>query len=182
MYLRHVGLLFQPGKEAPVFTAAAIEPAPLAGWNDVELQIMLDEGRREIDDLNAQLTEIRGRAQTVLTIAIAIVGILAGIAGTVDDHDLAQSLWVIGVAFVVLSALGAASILTVRAVLEKIHTPVLSQKAPSVLRGLATDYADMTRVGTNTVATRLTLLWFSVLSLLLGGGFGFASWVVAMYW
>lgn len=182
MYLQYVWLLFRPGETAPVFSSAQIEPGDMAGWSDAELQIMIDEGRRELDALETQLTEIRGRAQAALTIAIALVGVLAGIAGTAHHRCGSFALWLLGVAGVVLSALGSAAIITVKAETSIIHTAVLSKYDRPVLERLAKDYAAMTRPGQNTVATRLTLLWFAVLTLLLGGGLGFLSWISAKYW
>ncbi len=181
-YVQYVVLLLRPGSSAPVFDSAQAEPREMTGWSEGELQIMVDEGRRELDAMDAQLTEIRGRAQAVLTIAIALTGVLAGIAGTADHHRGSLALWVLGVASVVLSSLGTAAIITVKADMSTIHTAVLSGYRPPVLEKLAGDYAAMTRQGQNTVATRLTLLWFAVLSLLVGGWLGFLSWIVGKYW
>lgn len=181
-YVQYVSLLFRPGATAPVFSSAQIEPGEMTGWSDDELQIMVDEGRRELDALETQLTEIRGRAQAVLTIAIALVGVLAGIAGTAHHHCGWFALWIVGVVGIVLSALGSAAIITVKADMSIVHTAVLSTYDTPVLKRLAGDYAGMTRQGQNTVATRLTLLWLAVLTLLIGGALGFCSWIGAKYW
>lgn len=181
-YLRYVVLLFRPGTEAQIVESARMQPGDMAAWSDDELQIMVDEGRREVDALDRQLTEIRARAQAVLTVAIALVAVLAGIAGTAHERCGSFALWGMGVAGVVLSALGSASIITVQAKMETVHTAVLSTYPPPILNALAKDYAAMTRQGQNTVATRLTLLWLAVLTLLVGGALGFASWITGKYW
>jgi hypothetical protein len=181
-YLRYIGLLLSPGSTAPVFNSAQADPGEMTGWSDDELQLMVVEGRRELDALDTQLTEIRGRAQAVLTTAIALAGVLAGIAGTAHHRCGSFAVWILGVAGIVLSALGSAAIITVKAYMSTIHTAVLSRYEPPVLERIARDYAGMTRQGQNTVATRLTLLWLAVLLLLVGGALGFASWITAKYW
>jgi hypothetical protein len=177
MYLRYVGLLLLPGWPAPTYNADQIKPGDLEGWSADDLKLLITEGQRQYDRTVAQLAEIRGRAQNLLAIGIALIGILAG----TRPHASCRFGWYVWMASVLLtglSVLGAAAILAVRADMDTIHAAVLSQRSPGVLRSLAEDYAGIQASGMSTSATRLTLLWDAVLLILVGGTLGLIAFLI----
>ena len=54
MYLRHL-LGLWPGKAVPVFAVHTTEPEDVSAWQDAEHQLLVDEGRRQLDEQRDQL-------------------------------------------------------------------------------------------------------------------------------
>jgi hypothetical protein len=178
LYPQYVALLFWPGRKAPVFNADQGEPGSLEGWSEPELQLLISNGQRQYDATVARLTEVRGRAQNALTIAIALIGTLAATRPGSYCHFGAW-VWIAGICLLTACALGAAAIIVVRADMESIHTAVLSTyESGEVLQRLAGDYAGIQAAGESTVATRVTLLWQSVVLLLVGGVLGLIAFLI----
>jgi hypothetical protein len=178
-YLVHVLALLLPGHAVPVVKAHPNEAKELTGWCDSELNLMIDEGRRQGDRQIAALEEIRGRAQWVFLFGAPLVVAAASVYGEIEksDSDWWKLVWLLGVLGVGYGVVGAASILTVRADLNMIDTAVLSTYERPILKALAADYAEMMRVGENTVATRLTLFRQAVVWLVLGGTAALITWL-----
>src|SRR5579859_3712330 len=73
VYLAHVFGLIRPGASVPNFNAHPAQPQSLAGWTNDELQLMIDEGRRQSDRQQADLEQIRSRAQWLFTVGAPVV-------------------------------------------------------------------------------------------------------------
>jgi hypothetical protein len=179
IYFVHVIGLLAPGQEMPLLPAHRIAARTIDNWEPEDVQIMLDEGRRQSDRQVAALEEIRGRAQWLFSfgtpLAAVIAAILAGI-GT-DDSGWWIVAWAVAFAGFTYGVLGAAAIIAVRADLETIDTAVLSSYQPPIAAALAADYSSMLQLGENTVATRLTLFRQAVVWVILGGYGALIVWL-----
>jgi hypothetical protein len=170
-YLRHILALVSPGRAAPQFDAHNVSPAPIDSWSDEEKKLLIEEGRRQLDRQVTDFNQVQTRAQIVLTTGIALAAAwtatLSGLLGGSAREPGAGWLFLtVSGPMIALTILGAASIIVVRAEFGTIHTTLLTRSQPPVLDSLAAAYARTVRVGGNTIATRLSVLRFSVLFLL----------------
>ena len=72
IYFVHVIALITPGVEATQYEAHPIEPKSLDGWSSWDRALMIEEGRRQADRQLTDLKEVRGRAQWLFTVGIAV--------------------------------------------------------------------------------------------------------------
>jgi len=179
LYLVHVLALIRPGAPVPTFRAHQIAAQPLTGWSDDELQLMVDEGRRQADRQLADLEQIRGRAQWLFTVGVPIVTAIATVIAAIGNGDSAwwKVAWVASLLIAGYGVVGAAAIMTIRADFNEIDSAVLSGYKPPILARLAVDYAEMLAVGEDTVATRLTVFRQAVVWLIIGGYGGLITWL-----
>jgi hypothetical protein len=179
IYLMHVVHLIAPGHPVPVFTIDANQPGDLSAWATDELTLLIEEGRRQSDRQQAQLEEIRGRAQWLFTVGAAVLGALgAGLIGAKPALGY-TIISLAGMLLLVLGLGGAAAILTVKADFNTIHVAVLSKVEQPVDHKLAASYSRMMAVGENTVATRLTVFRQAVVYSLAGGYLGLIGALLA---
>jgi hypothetical protein len=178
VYLVHVLALIWPGAKVPTLGAHEMQAQPLAGWSGAELQLMIDEGRRQADRQLAHLEQIRGRAQWLFTVGVPLVTAVVAVFGAFGAGDSGWwvALWLVSVIAAGYGVVGAAAIMTVRADFDGIDSAVLSSYQPPVLNKLATDYAAMLGAGENTVATRLTVYRQAVVWLIIGGSCALITW------
>jgi hypothetical protein len=181
-YLRHILALVSPGRTAPQFDAHNMSPASIDSWSDEEKRLLIEEGRRQLDRQATDFNQVQTRAQIVLTTGIALAaGWTATLSGLLSGGARAPGMaWlflILSALLIVLANLGAASIIVVRAEFGTIHTTLLTHSQPPVLDSLATAYARTVRVGGNTIATRLSVLRYSVLILLAAALLTGAAWV-----
>ena len=62
MYCAHL-LGLWPGKTVPVFLVHTTEPKDVSVWEEAEQELLVAEGRRQLDEQQKQLEQVRGRAQ-----------------------------------------------------------------------------------------------------------------------
>ena len=172
VYLAHVVSLFAPGRDVPVFAADRLKPENIDAWAPEELQLLIDEGRRQVDRQQGDLESIRGRAQWLFTVGAAALAALGGGFVSRRPASPVAALWLAGMVLLVYGVGGAAAILTVKADFDVIHAAVLSASARPVDQELAGIYARMMSTGENTVATRLTVFRQAVVFSLIGGYVG----------
>jgi hypothetical protein len=179
VYAGHVFALFWPNKEAPVLGADPNDAGEVSGWGQEDLEILIEEGRRQLDRQHEDLERIRGRSQVLLAFGLALEGAIASLQQTVvkADEFLVWTLWVLALLAGAWSILGAAATSVVRADMQMIHTAVLSRQQAPVLPKLAGDYAAIVMDGENQLATRLTNLRHAVMWLLVGAFLGLLTWV-----
>src|SRR5439155_16172159 len=99
--------------------------------------------------------------------------------GSVRAAVAAWLFLVLSALMILLATLGAASIMVVRAEFGSVHATLLSQSQPPILDSLAAAYARTVRIGGNTIATRLSVLRYSVLCLLVAAALTGIAWVAA---
>jgi hypothetical protein len=179
IYARHVLGLLRPGRRVPDYEAHPVAPRLLSGWQHADLETMVEEGRRQSDRQHEDLERVRGRAQFLLTLGLALLAGVAALRSPIAraDHWWLWTLWGVSLAAGAWAALGAAAVSAVRADVEIVDAAVLSGYEPPVRRHLAADYADLVRAGENAIATRLTNFRVAVLWLLIAAALGLATWL-----
>jgi hypothetical protein len=182
MYLRHVRGLLIPGIEVAVVQTDTLEPESLDDWNDDALQVIIDEGRRQIDRQSERFDRVRSGAQFLFTTALALLVVLGAAAHRILHQEgvVLRVAWVLGLAAVAGGALGAAAILTVKAEFGSIHTALLSRSGPDPIRDLAVAYTQQVRAGENTVNARLTVYRDAVWLVLIGALVQLIVWITAV--
>jgi hypothetical protein len=68
IYARHVLALFWPNKQAPTIEADHNQAGDVSGWPDRDLELLVEEGRRQLDRQHEDLERIRSRAQVLLAL------------------------------------------------------------------------------------------------------------------
>jgi hypothetical protein len=181
VYARHVLALFWPNKFAPTLVADKNKPGRVDDWDEEELRLLIEEGRRQLDRQHEDLERIRGRSQVVLAIGLALEGSIASLQSQLVTRASCWiwALWVLALLAGGWATLGAGATSVVRADMEIIHSAVLSRRDPPVLPGLAADYAAMTTQGEDQLATRLTNLRYAVVWLLVAAFLGLIAWLAA---
>jgi hypothetical protein len=172
IYLEHVLGLLTPGAEITQHEAHQQEPDPLQGWSAEDRALMIQEGRRQADRQLRDLKEIRGRAQWIFTLGVAITVALAGAFLADRPTGTRLGLFIASLVMLVYGLAGAASIMAVRADFSTIDTAALSKHRPPIEAYLAGAYSRMLRLGENTVATRLTIFRQVVVWVIVGGYVG----------
>jgi hypothetical protein len=172
VYGRYVIGIARPGREVPVERNAPELPEDgvMSGWTDEDYTLLVDEGQRQIERQIGDLNELRGRAQLLLTVSFALIGLeIAAVRAT--GWWLPYVLALGGLLITAYGAAGAAALLVVRTDLDVINATVLAtyERPPAVLEQLASDYAAMVHVGENTVATRVNVFRFALVWMLAGG-------------
>jgi hypothetical protein len=161
--------LLAPGRQLPVHVADKSEPKDISSWTGDELNLMIEEGRRQSDRQQNDLEQLRGRAQWLFTVAVASLAVLGSGFVSAGPSGLVAVLWLAGMLVLVYGVAGAAAIIVSRADFKMIHTAVLSAAQRPVAEKLAASYARMMAEGENTVATRLTVFRQAVVFCLCGG-------------
>lgn len=138
------------------------EPGTLDNHTDDDLRTIIDEGRRQLDNATANFEHVQGRAQSLLTVALAVLGFTAGAWRPLQESDgtqrvIATVLFGAAATFAVLGVAAAAAVIAVRADFDQVDTTQVSNMPSPVLRELALDYASCVKRGEITLATRVTV-------------------------
>jgi hypothetical protein len=185
VYLLHVAALFRPSTAVPAFDVHPGQPGDLSGWSDDDHQLLITEGRRQLDRQIADLERIRSRCQFLFTTALGLLVVVFGtvrtFAGSGSHHVLpALLLWCGAVVCIVVGLLGTAALITTRKDLQIVDAAVLSRTEPPVLAQLALAYTDAVRTGENSVATALTVQRDAVLLMTVGAFIYATAWLLAV--
>lgn len=190
VYADHVLALLRPGREVAtheVASSKASEVGSLEGWSEVELDLLIEEGRRTLDAQAGRFDRIRTTAQVVLPTATALLVVLGseldGIASGPHDclNVAALACWAVGTWLVLLGVLGSAAVLTVRSDFGMILPTLLSQETTDIKLVTAKAYAGQAMVGEVTVATRLTVIRDAVALVAIGGSLHLILWFVRAF-
>lgn len=108
---------FDPYEFAEEQEGEAQDPGELTDWEAAELELLIQEGRRQLDRQAANLDRLRGRAQWLFTVGLALLGVLVGrVGGPVTISVSVEGImYAIGLFAAVYAILGAAAILVVPA-------------------------------------------------------------------
>jgi hypothetical protein len=181
IYARHVLALFIAGAGAPVQDADRNEPGDQSTWTDEQIDLLIDEGRRQLDRQVEDLERVRLRAQVTFVVGLALLGAAGSVRSAISSANEVALwvLWGLALAVTAWAILGAAATAVARADMNMIHATVLSQYTGDVKRQLAHDYAKSAPAGESQVAARLTNLRVAVAYLLLGAALALGAWAWA---
>lgn len=177
LYLCYVASVFRPGVRVPTFGAPAEFTTSLDSVGDDDLKILIEEGRRTLDQQEADLERIRSRAVPLLTVGLAETAVLSALAVRAFHHGaLATVAWCLAAVAIVLAIGGAASVLTAQARMGRVDPRHVATCPPPLLRAAAHDYLQSLGEGEETVRTRLTVLRDAVLTESLAALFLALTW------
>ena len=181
LYFEHVLALVRPGHRPVVPDVYGVSPGTLESWNDLDLDLMLEEGRRELDAAASTLNDLRARGQTLFTILLAFVGFSVGgqFISSVDKSILGYVLWYVGLVVTVVGLVGAAAVYATTAEMGSVDAVLLSREpSAGIKRIVACAYPHAVKRSKVTTMARFTVLrdatWFGVIGALLV----LASWGV----
>jgi hypothetical protein len=182
VYLAHVLGVLIPGRKVPAFIVHTVDPDPITNWETVDHQLLVEEGRRQIDRQIGDLAEIRGRAQFVVTTGLALVVLIfAGVRVIANARGPAAFvLWSAAIVLALLGILGASAVIVARKEVGAIDAALMTHQTPPVLPGLAAAYARTVRAGENTIATQITVYRDAVLLVLAAVVTYGLAWAVAV--
>lgn len=159
-------------------------PGNLAGFDDNSLQLIVDEGRRQLDRQADKFRHITDRAQVLLTISLALAGFVAATLHQVEHlHGtrkwISLSVWGLSALLTIIGVAATASVVVVRATFSGVDTTQISNWTPPVLAELAGDYADAVRLGETTIDARVTMFRSATRFVCYGGVFAAVAFGLA---
>ena len=180
VFLQHLlGLI--PGRKVPVFDTYKNTAGSLDGWTEGELTYLIDEGRRQLDRLYADVERIRTRAQFLFTTCVGFLVVIFAGRGTMlaAKGNAALALWAAAILLTGVGLLGAASVIVASKALGGIDTVKFTNTEQPRLRNLAVGYCNAMKPASNTVNTQITVFrdasWLVLLGIMLYG----VAWLVA---
>jgi hypothetical protein len=138
------------------------QPSDVSALDAGSLQLIVDEGRRQLDNQADRFRHITDRAQTLLTVGLIAVGFAASIFTRLGHvhavrRVLATSFWGVGGVMLLIGIAAAAAAVVVGAEFDTVDTTQISGWPSPALPLLAREYAEAVIIGETTVAARLTL-------------------------
>jgi hypothetical protein len=137
-------------------------PGDISEFDEPSLTLLVEEGRRQIQEQMDRFKHVTDRAQVLLTVSIVLLGFLSATFQHANHASawarvVALAVWSVAVSFALAGFAAAASVMVVPAEFEGIDTTRVSNWDPPILRRLAAAYSKAVVVGETTVAARLTL-------------------------
>lgn len=187
VYVDHIASLLVPGrrvKDHAVVPDDLAAVGALDNWSDEEIQLLVEECRRSLEDQHARFDRLRTTAQVMLPLAIALLVVIGSRLPRIVDEPtdwlryLLYAGWFLGAGLVLACALGAAATLSVRSDFGSVLPTIVSQLQPPILPKVARAYAEQVAVGETTVGTRITVIRDAITLLALGGMLQLALWLI----
>jgi hypothetical protein len=178
IYLSHVVALLFPGRKVSqhaVVPTSLPEMGDLTSWSEDDLTLMIEECRLALASQETRFDRVRTTAQVVLPVASVILVVVAGELRVIARGDpvcvrLAWLIpWFFATGCVLLAALGAAAILSVRSDFGMIYPPLLSTLESPIKPQLAHEYVRQISIGEITIGTRITVIRDAIALLSYGG-------------
>jgi hypothetical protein len=178
-YFSYIAGLFVPDRQPRYFDAHPNEPGDVSSWSAPDWRLLIEEGRRQQDRQLALIEALRTRAQFLFTTAVTVFVITGVRVGDLIDRGTLglAAIGALGLSLDLLSALGAAALMFIRADLGTIDAAKLSQQAPPIERYLAGAYSRLVRPGENTIATHNSVFRRAAFLLVLGAPVTGVLWI-----
>lgn len=155
----------------------------LDGWPREAIHLLLDEGRRSLDGVNARFERLRDRAQYLLGIAVASLGAQISLTHLMLDNIGVFLLWAVAVVLVGAALVVSFAAFAATAELGSVDPVLFSREQPpsgtEAAASLARAYAKAFQRSSNTVLARFTLYRDATWLLVLGVLIAIVAWVVA---
>lgn len=187
VYLDHVVSLLVPGRRVrshDVVPPDVAQVGDLAGWTEAELDLLIEECRRALDQQHGRFDRMRTTAQVVLPLSTALLVVLGSqlhvliAEPTTWVRYLMYGLWLLGTVLVLFAGLGAAATLSVRSEFGTVLPTRVSQLTSPVRPKVAHAYAEQVVTGEITLGTRVTVIRDAVTLLAVGGSAHLILWLV----
>jgi hypothetical protein len=138
------------------------QPQDVEAIRDDALDVIIDEGRRQIDAQAERFRHVTDRAQTLLTVSLVAVAFAASIFGRLQHADgglrvVATLLWSLGGVLLLIGVATAAATVVVRAEFDSIDATQMTHWMEPAIRKLAGEYSEAVILGETTVAARVTV-------------------------
>lgn len=137
-------------------------PGDITGFDADSQTLLIEEGRRQLADQSDRFRHLCDRALALLTVALAVLGLMAtsythvakpsGIRG-----GFTLGLWALGASLAVIGTAATAAVAVVRAQFSSIDATIVSNLESPVRHRLAAEYAKAVIVGETTLAERVTV-------------------------
>lgn len=179
----HILCLFVPSRiPALPDTYGDIQPGGLEDWPRSSVDLLVEEGRRRLDAVNAEFAAIQTRCQYVLATSLAAAGALVGLLDHIVDGPVAFLAWAVGMGALVVALLVAFASFAATARLGSVD-PVLFSREDGrdeleVARSLARAYAKAVRRSTTAVHARFTLYRDAIWFLVAGIALSMLAWIL----
>lgn len=177
-YFLYCLALFWPGVQVPMFEKPPDRDPDIAGFTVEQLQVLLDEGRRQLDRQRQDLERVQTRSATAAAIGLAEIALLSNGGATVIRADGFWYIpWLLGVICVSLGVAGAVSLLTTRPTVAAPHVnEIATYPGRDPLYCATYSYIRDVDVGDFTLSARVTILRDVALLLVLGAILYAAIW------
>ena len=184
LYFSHCLALFIPGS-TPRFAdlPQTTEHSDLSNWDPEELELLIEQGKYQLDRQRNQLRDLQNRSQFLLTTAL---GALLFAVNRLSDTLLSESsniiawtsvLLIISALSLFIGALGVASNIGTKNLLGAINIKLLSNVEPPRKLAMARAYIHCVIPGENTLATRFAIFWMAIMFVLIGTLLLAIAWV-----
>ena len=185
LYISHCGALFRPGRD-PHFPDLfpAREQVDLSSWDDDELELLIEQGRSQLDRQSTQLRDVQARSQFLLTTALgALLFAVNRLSETLRSESTNLFVWTIllligSVVCLSIGALGFASNIGTKNILGTIDITLLSNLQSPRKLAIARAYVECVVPGENTLAARYAIFWTAIMWVLVGTMFLAVAWVL----
>ncbi len=177
------GLLF--GWEVKGEQESPNHPGDVTEFDELSLRLVVEEGRRQIDNQSERFKHTTDRAQVVVTVSLLALPFWVGLFSLARKSRhwqewVSGGLWVLAGFLLVCGLAAAAAVAVTKANFEAIDTTQITTWDPPVLRRMAMDYAGAVRLGEGTVADRVTVFRQATRLLVWGAIFAALAAVVAL--
>lgn len=164
LYLKQIPGLWA-GRTVPVSDIDRDKPADISDATDSELQLLIDLSQRQLDALNAQLEQIRQRAQFLFSTLMLVIGVATAVLPTVVTNGGAGAFlaWAASLLVLILAVLGTTGIVVNRKTMGVVDSGWVTRQSRPWLLASARDHLDSVQPSWETVATQVTLLRDSAL-------------------
>jgi hypothetical protein len=137
-------------------------PGGMEGFDSPDLQLVIEEGRLQMDHAAGKFEHVQSRAQALLTVGLAVLAFATGAFARLDrvsgwEASASGALFAVAMLLVLLGVGLAGAVVVVRADFQQIDTTQVSNMQPPIAKPLAADYAESVRRGEITVAERVTV-------------------------
>lgn len=183
LYFRTVlGLL--AGRHVEPIDVYSYKHPDIAGLNEAQCKLIIDEGRRQLDWQLTQLEQTRARAQFLLTTALAIaafvVPVLGAAAAECDTlrRVAALTTTILSLVFLVSGVLGAGGVVVAKKVIDVPDVADIAGRKDVNARTVAGEYIGAAKINENTRTSSITTFRDAVLLTLAGSALWGISWAI----
>ena len=183
LYINHCLALIRPGM-TPQFVkyAQTTEHSDLASWDHDELELLIEQGKYQLERQRNQLTDLQTRSQFLLTTALgALLFAVNRLSDILQSESNNAIIWTIllisAILFLFIGALGVASNVAAKNLLGTIDITLLSNVEPPRKLAVAQAYLEYVIPGENTLVTRSAIFRIAIMFLLIGTMLLAITWV-----